>query len=81
MSILHLSTGLEAWVVIDGAIIYNDVPGTIEGNTVRFVDTRANGRALHVFEGTVDGDTISGTWTRTLDGEVEHQGSFSVTRQ
>ncbi len=63
-------------VFVTGSTLGGDVTGSISGNTI---SGRDNEYPELLFDGTISGDVMSGTWYDSADGNCS--GTFSLTRQ
>ena len=69
-------SGTALW---ENGKIDNGLRGAFEGDTLTLDDSLVNG--INVYEGTVSGDTFSGTWRAGVAGGQTSTGTFEVTRE
>jgi hypothetical protein len=69
-------SGTALW---ESGKVDNGLRGAFEGDTLTLDDSLVNG--INVYEGTVNGDVFTGTWTTVPRLEGQSPGTFEVTRE
>ena len=69
-------SGTALW---ESGKVDNGLRGTLEGDLLMLDDLLVNG--INVYEGTVNGDVFTGTWTTVPRLEGQSPGTFEVTRE